>query len=126
MYSGDKRLTRKREQSIAMWLMLFGQWQEEATADVRDEELVAVDFVMRPPEPSGEGYDLVGILSSMFTRVFINATTEEAAITRLGIDVRSGSLGSLIPDDYESEAISLWRFKLTPPSTLSIASPSES
>ena len=31
-----------------------------------------------------------------------------------------------VPDDYESEALSLWRFSLTPPSTLSIASPSES
>lgn len=62
----------------------------------------------------------------MFTRMFINATTEGAAITRLGLDVKSGSLGLLIPDNYESEALSLWRFNLTPPSPLSIAPPSES
>lgn len=125
MYSGDHRLDRKRDQSIAMWLMLFGSWEEEATADIRDGKLVAVDFVMRTPEPSGEGFDLVGILSSMFTRMFLNATSEGAAITRLGIEVKSGSLRSLIPDDYKSDALALWRFNLTPSATLSSASPSE-
>jgi hypothetical protein len=32
MYCAGRRLTGKRERSIAMWFMLYGSWEEEAKA----------------------------------------------------------------------------------------------
>jgi hypothetical protein len=43
-------------------------------------------------------------------------STSEGRDFQIGIEVKSGSLRSLIPDDHESYTLSLWRFELRPPS----------
>jgi hypothetical protein len=108
LYCGDRRLTGKREQTIAMWLMVYGGWEEGATAEI-DSELVAVDVIGTPPEDHGQGFEFVGTLSSLFSSMYLSSTSEADRVTRLGIDVVSGSLGSLIPDDYESSELPIWR-----------------
>lgn len=114
MYCRDRRLTVKREQSIAMWFMLYGPWDEEATADVRDGELVGADFTKTPPHDSGQGFELVGALSGLFSSMFLSSTTEHDRVSRLGLAVTSGSLGSMIPRDYKSKSLPLWRFSVVP------------
>jgi hypothetical protein len=112
MYCADRGLTLKREQNIAMWFMIFGAWSDEATAEITDNELVAVNFVSTPPEDPGQGFALVGSLSSLFSSMHRSSTLEGAKVTRFGLDIQPGSLGSLIPDDYTSESLPLWRFRL--------------
>jgi hypothetical protein len=109
LYCGNRRLTRKREQNIAMWFLLYGRWEEEATAEISDGQLVGVDFKRSPPKDHGQGFEIVGTLSGLFSRMYLSSTSDAAAhVTRLGINVVGGSLGSLIPNDYHSDELPLW------------------
>lgn len=108
-YCGDRRLTGKREWNIAMWFLLYGRWEEEATAEISDGKLVGVDFIRRPLEDHAQGFELVGTLSSLFSSMYLSSTSDADRVTRLGIHVVGGSLGSLIPEDYDSDALPLWR-----------------
>ncbi len=81
MHYADRRLTEKREWSIAMWFMLYGSWEEDATAEVRDGELVAVDFVRTPVEDNGQGFEFVGSLSSLFSNMCGSSSAEGSAVS---------------------------------------------
>src|SRR5260370_300808 len=50
LYCGKRRLTAERERALAMWLMVYGGWEEEATARIRNGELTGVDLIRIPPE----------------------------------------------------------------------------
>jgi hypothetical protein len=109
LYCADRRLTGKRERNIAMWLLLYGEWQEEATAEISGGELAGVDIIRMPPEDHGQGFEFIGTLSSLFSSMYLSSTSDDDRVTRLGIKVAGGSLGALIPDDYHSDALPLWR-----------------
>jgi hypothetical protein len=111
LHCGDRRLTGKREQSLAMWFMLYGDWEEEATVQISDGELVGVDFIRTPQEDHHQGFEFVGTLSSLFSSMYLSSTSDADRVTRLGVNVVSGSLGSLIPDDYTSGDLPLWRLQ---------------
>ena len=108
LYCGDRPLTGKRERSIAMWFMLYGRWEEEATAEIRDGELVGVDFIRTPPEDHNQRFEFIGTLSSLFSSMYLSSTSDADRVTRLGIHVVGGSLGALIPEDYRSDTLPLW------------------
>jgi hypothetical protein len=110
MYCADQRLTG-RDWNIAMWFMLYGNWEEEATAEIIDGELVAVNVTRTPQEDHHQGLESIGTLSSLFSSMYLSSTSDADRVTRLGIKVVPGSLGSLIPDDYQSDALPLWRLK---------------
>jgi hypothetical protein len=110
MYCADQRLTG-RDWNIAMWFMLYGNWEEEATAEITDGELVAVNVTRTPQEDHRQGLESIGTLSGLFSSMYLSSTSDADRVTRLGIKVVPGSLGSLIPDDYQSDALPLWRIK---------------
>jgi hypothetical protein len=110
MYCGDQRLTGP-EWNLAIWFMLYGDWEEEATAEITDGELVAVNFIQTPQEDNHQGFEFIGTLSSLFSSMYLSSTSDADRVTRLGIKVVGGSLGSLIPDDYRSDTLPLWRIQ---------------
>src|SRR6185503_7202366 len=55
LYCSNRRLTRQQERNIAMWFLLYGRWEEEATAEISDGELVGLDFIRSPPEDHEQG-----------------------------------------------------------------------
>ena len=112
---GKRRLTSEREKSLAMWLMLYGGWEEEAAARIKDGKLAAVDITRTPYEDHGQGFEFVGALSSLFSSWYLSSTSDEDLVSRLGIKVTGGSLGALIPDDYDSDTLPLWRFQVHAP-----------
>ena len=104
MYCADQRLTG-RDWNIAMWFMLYGRWEEEATAKITDGDLVAVNLVRTPQEDHHQGFEFIGTLSSLFSSMYLSSTSDADRVTRLGIKVVGGALGSLIPSDYQSDAL---------------------
>lgn len=110
MYCADQRLTG-RDWNIAMWFMLYGNWEEDATAEITDGELVAVNVTRTPQEDHHQGLESVGTLSGLFSSMYLSSTSDADRVTRLGINVVGGSLGSLIPDDYQSDKLPLWGMK---------------
>ena len=110
MYSADQRLSG-REWDLAIWFMLYGDWKEEATAEIIDGELVAVNFIRTPQEDNHQGFEFIGTLSSLFSSMYLSSTSDADHVTRLGIKMVGGSLKSLIPENYRSDTLPLWRIQ---------------
>jgi hypothetical protein len=87
--------------------VLYGRWDEEATAETSGGKLVGVDVIRMPQEDHGQGFEFVGTPSSLFSSMYLSSTSDADRVTRLGIHVVGGSLSSLIPDDYHSDTLLL-------------------
>jgi len=110
-------VTKASEQQIVYRLMLYGGWQEETSVEIVDDELVSVSFLFSPeePPPSSQPFAMHAPLSAIYSAMFNQSTVaEDGEITELRIDIDPGALAALIPDDYEGEALRIWRFTLKP------------
>ena len=115
--AGGKLLSSKAAQQLAYFLMHFGGWEANERVSVEKHQLVELRYVAEPVEDTGEGFEIVGSLSSMYSRLFESSTTGPGGPTSLDISVRPGMLISLVPHDYASTEFPLWRFQLQPNAT---------
>jgi hypothetical protein len=114
---GGRVLENDLEQKIAWSLMAFGGWQLEEVAGVNpDGTVTKLDYVFAPEEPVGEGqgFEIVGPLSSLYSALYNLSTLDEAGlVTTLRRRPEPGALADLIPQDYwdtPDRALPLWRF----------------
>ena len=112
--AGGRLLTSKDSQQLAHFLMMFGGWETDERASVKDNQVVELRYVAEPVEDTGQGFEIVGSLSSMYSRLFENSTSGPDGTTALDISVRPGTLISLVPHDYDSSELPLWRFQVQP------------
>ncbi|ANS78065.1 hypothetical protein SGUI_0669 [Serinicoccus hydrothermalis] len=80
---------------------------------------------MAPDECHAEqGFDLVGSLSELYTRMFYSGTTSlEDETTKLSIDVEPGTLPRLVPTDLKSDRLPLWHFHINPSAPVAVEDP---
>lgn len=124
------------EWRLARFLIWNGRWPQ--TEELRfDEEgrLARIDYVCSPDIPDEEaarqiaaqGMAIVGPLSALNTRRFLEVTTTEAGDMRaLREEPKPALLAQLVPEDYwdrQDRALSLWRFNLLPPSATAESAP---
>lgn len=115
IFSQDRLITDKMEQSIALNLMFFGKWLEHSSV-LLDEggELQGVEFRFQPEESTGLGFEIVGSLSEMFSKYFIFETSETDGVYQTQAHISPGSFGQLVPAGYKGDVLKLWRFTLQP------------
>ncbi|HEV2616371.1 MAG TPA: hypothetical protein VGU63_07155 [Candidatus Acidoferrales bacterium] len=111
------------ERQIATYLMFYGKWRYEVIADVIDNQIETVEHRWSPERDNGQGFEILGSLGEMFSTFYKSVTQDEGQVRRLRIDVSPGSLGHLIPDNYKSEILPLWRFKQKPGEPGGVAEP---
>lgn len=110
----DRVITDPREKQIATYLMFYGRWHYETELRTTGNEIDAFEHRWVPVEDTGQGFEIVGSLGEMFSAYYKFFTQEEDKVSRLGLDINPGSWGQLIPTDYKSETLPLWRFTLEP------------
>jgi hypothetical protein len=91
--------------------MLYGDWAEDVRPEIIDGELVALNVTRTPQADNHQGFEFIGTLSSLFSSIYLSSTSDADRVTRLGINVSGGWLGSLISSDYQSDTLPLWRIK---------------
>jgi hypothetical protein len=101
---------------VMSFLMLYGGWADEEEAILEGDELVEMRFTARPPEDTGQGFEVVGSLSSMYSRMFESSTSTPLGVTASDMRIAPGSLISLVPHDYDVPDMPLWRLQLSPAS----------
>jgi hypothetical protein len=114
VYSEDRRIVSPAEQRIAIFLALYGDWAiRESPAEIDDNQLVAIEHHLAPPEDSGatmdQGFDFVGVLSSMISNQHKYSTADGGQVVGIRSQFEPGAVGALIPSDYEGKALPLWR-----------------
>lgn len=111
LFCADRVITDKVERNVSLYLMLYGNWKEEPLTGLCVENLPEyVEYRLMPLKDNKQGFEIIGELSSMFSRFYAQATVEGGKIGQLKIDITPGSLGQLIPKDYQGKVLPLWRF----------------
>lgn len=116
-FSGSRELLGETEIRIARNLMSFSLWRDrQETIRDDDGDVVGFRFILSPDhdEEDEAGAQIVGWLSTLHATMFRSLTEDEGEVIALDIALRPGFLSSLIPDDYESEELPIWRLVVEP------------
>jgi hypothetical protein len=119
IYSGDVLLTDKTDAKIAGFICDYGRWEEQESAALMDGELLlGEEFRWQPRDEERDmehKFDIVGSLSSMFSRWFRErALGEDGKPVHAKINVTPGFLGSIVPHGYTGKELPLWIFVQRP------------
>ena len=116
-YCGDVEILDPIEKNIAWIFMLYGDWEENGPHPlVKDETLTGVEFRWEPPEPTDQGFDIIGTLSTMFARYYAERTVDDGEIVQIRAEPRPEWFEPLIRPDYDGQALPLWRLSQRPSS----------
>lgn len=115
----DGRVIRdKAAHDLAFRFTLFGDWDYDGPRAEFEEErdLLAVVHSFEPRQKTpNQGFEMIGSLSSMFSKRYNMLTLrEDGSVGSLKRFDDPSRLGPVIPDDYSSEDLPLWRFRLGP------------
>jgi Holliday junction resolvase len=116
LFVGGSPMQTSQDRKLAAFMLMYGDWAAEEFVDVQDGSLRSMAVVAEPKEPvPGQGFEFVGRLSSMYTRLFLDATQDEGGqVTALDTEARPGFLPTLLPRNFESPQLPIWRFHLRP------------
>jgi hypothetical protein len=65
------------EKRIAFYLMLYGNLVEDSLPVFKDDRIVAIEHCFQKEEETGQRFEIVGSLSSMFSRFYRHATSDK-------------------------------------------------
>jgi hypothetical protein len=111
-----------RERRIAWQLIMFGGWPIGEPTAIVDENgfLSAIEYTVEPDSDTivpAQGFQFVGSLSEIITRMYLLTTGVDAAgparLRPAGIG--PDRLAVEIPNDYQGQALKLWRFTVVAP-----------
>jgi hypothetical protein len=113
--AGANVVTEPDAQRIVIFLMMYGGWEAVDEVEVVDGKVVGLKFEADPEQANpGQDFEIIGSLSSMYSRLFELGSSGPTGITALDIEVEPGTLISLIPHDFKSPQLPIWRFVLSP------------
>jgi len=113
--AGGRELKGAAERRLAFYLMWNGRWPETEHDDSEDGRLTHRRFRYEPEEwPHKQGFAIVGFYSELLARSFWLRTSDEGVVTKLTADLDPRRQGFVIPDDYHSDELPLWRMRLQP------------
>ena len=116
MFAGGEGMVDKSETALVWFLVQHARWPCEERVEDAGDGVWEMVFTMAPDESNAEqGFDIIGALSELYTRMFYSRTTSlEAETTNLSIDVEPGTLPRLVPTDLKSDRLPLWHLRINP------------
>jgi hypothetical protein len=119
MFAADEEMVDESETALVWFLIQHARWPCEETLQDCGDGVWEMVFTMAPEETHAEqGFDIIGALSELYTRMFYSGTTSlNDETTRLRIDVDPGTLPRLVPTDLQSDRLPLWHLRIDPSST---------
>lgn len=116
LYCAGHHLVDPLEQKLAFYFMLNSDWPVvQEAAMVADNEFIHCDFIAAPEEPvPNQSFQLLGSLSDMISRSYNALTVDGENVLSLSPAAEPGSLGIVIPLEYEGTDLPLWRLLIRP------------
>ncbi len=104
-------LEDKVERNIALYLMIYGKWQYDGGhIEFDNAGPVAAVHTSTPEEPTpGQGFEIVGSLSSLYSQHYNSLTLDEGRVSHLNVKDPT-ALAPVIPRQLEKKRLPLWRF----------------
>lgn len=116
LYTGEGRISDPTERNLVWYFALYGGWScNEPTAEIVDNELVSIEYTIEPEEQvPGQGFDILGSLSSMISLHYLELTSSREQIRLLSPSCEPQSLGVRIPKGFKGDELRLWQFSMCP------------
>jgi hypothetical protein len=117
LFSAGTEITDPTEQNIAWIFMNLGDWDcSELIPVISGDMLDAIELEWQPRERTNphEDFEMIGTLSSMFSRDYATHTLDEVGVVQTEAELRPGWFSPLIEASQKSKALPLWRFVLQP------------
>ncbi|MGR6741353.1 hypothetical protein ACU6RU_04855 [Microbacterium sp. F1-18] len=101
LLAGGEELVDESETALVWFLIQHARWPCEEKMEGAGNGVWEMVFTMASDESHGEqGFDIIGSLSELYTRMFYSGTTSlEEETTKLSIDVEPGTLPRLVPTE---------------------------
>ncbi len=115
MFCGDINIIDPVERNIAWIFMEFGDWDcGEPQASMSGSELNAIELRWMPRERANEreDFEMIGTLSSMFSRYYATQTLAEEGVVQTEAELTPDWFAPLVANDQRSGILPLWRFIL--------------
>lgn len=109
-------LEDKIERNIALYLMMYGKWQYDGGRIELDKAglPIAAVHTSMPEEPTpGQGFEMIGPVSSLYSQHYNSLTLEGGRVLHLNVKDPT-VLAPVIPRDLQKKQLSLWRFTQQP------------
>lgn len=116
-YCADKQVTNAKEKELINIFALYSSWKETSVKPMFDgERLHGIKYRFEPlgDEYSENGFDHLGQISSMISKMYKMATETDGQVIAVETNREPKSFSILIPEHYSSEDLPLWRFKIQP------------
>ncbi len=115
-YSGDHLVRDPLGRKLVEFFWQYGKWQPQPELAILEGDLLtAIEFQWVPEEPTGQGFEFVGNLSSMFSSWFRSRVIDGAGnLSRGKIDISPGFLSALVPENCSETDVPLWVFVQQP------------
>lgn len=107
----------KIAENYAFYLMLYGEWKYNgALVEMADGNPIAIVHTVEPEMVSNpnEQFEIIGSRSSMFSTFYNSFTLGERGVEGFRQFDTPEKLGPMMPPDYRSPDLPLWRFVLRP------------
>ena len=116
LFCDEEEITDPTEQKIAWVFIQHGEWCEDESPEpiIDGDRLLAIDFRWNPVEPTGQGFEFVGTLSTMFARHFAQHTIDSGSVVQLRAPLRPNWFKPLLSMQGGSRALPLWQFAQQP------------
>lgn len=116
LFCADKEITDKLERDILWIFMRFGDWEvSEAQPIHSGDQQDGIQFVWTPREQVNAGFEIIGTLSSMFSRYYARKTLGEGGVEHLEADFTPGWFAPLVTWSKErTPNLPLWLFIIGP------------
>lgn len=121
LYSAGTEITEPEETRLAWMLMHYGNWKDcRQTVKIENDQIEYVEISVAPKHPvDGQGFDIVGSMSTIISRQYIEATSEGPKMKTLEPADAPDEFGAIIAPNYQGKALHLWRFSQQPHFSLS-------
>ena len=115
-YCAGSLLETDKEKELLNLFAMYGKWSETEVIPVvvKGNRLIGIKYKFEPEEYSTNGFDHIGQLSSMISSTYKMATEENGSVVAIETTREAKSFSIVIPDDYDSKLLPLWRFKMQP------------
>jgi len=112
---GGQTMIGQPERSLVWFLIQHARWPVEEQLRQIGDGIFEMVVTMAPDQmPAGQGFAFVGRLSELYTRMFFAGTSMREGTRKLTIDVEPGTLPRLVPTNFKSNRLPLWRFRILP------------
>ncbi len=119
LWSEGRLITSPAEQKLGTFLYLYGDWEIlESPMHAEAGEVIYVEHHFGLDEEIScqerNGFEIVGVLSSMISRRHALATSEGGEVHGIRAPFMPGEVLDMIPEDYRGEALPIFRHRVHP------------